>query len=278
MISRSSPQQQQKYGNGVHVCSMVRYFGRQRDCPCCSVCKMSECHRLTNVRCFCFFLQRCVLCGAPFRNPTNFDRVTACLAAPSSSFRWLTQWYSLPAPSDHQRKRGEPPAFFCHKDCCTLMYYKLNMQPQHELIWPHVRQQMSAADSIPDSLAPASYLGVAEMLDVANSRSPTMLSAAFTPDDSWMLHSPLVCTKNASRILTIWQPKLDMRPPSLVQRLSNLLLSPTKSFRVRPVTRSGPDEKQSLCACSSLSEQEQRCQRQTIMCAEHLLLHQPMRS
>jgi hypothetical protein len=154
------------------------------------------------------------------------------------------------------RKRGEPPAFFCHKDCCKLLYYKLNMQPQHEHIWPHVKEQTSAADSIPDSLAPASYLGVAEMLEAASSRSSTtMLSAAFTPDDSWMLHSPLVCTKNASRILTIWQPKLDKRPCSLVQRLSNLLLGPTKSFRVRPVACSGPAQEQSLCTCSSLPEQ-----------------------
>jgi hypothetical protein len=109
------------------------------------------------------------------------------------------------------------------------------MHPQHEQIWPYVKEQMSAADSMPDSLNPASYLGVADMLETANNcSSTTMLSAAFTPDDSWMLHSPLVCTKNASRILTIWQPKLDSRswPCSLVQRLSKLLLSPTQQFRV----------------------------------------------
>lgn len=53
---------------------------------------------------------------------------------------------------------------------------------------------------MPDSLRPESYLGIADVLDSAGPRSSaTMLSATFTSADSWMLHSPLVCTKNAAR-------------------------------------------------------------------------------
>lgn len=92
MAARSSPQQQQqKYGNGVQVGSMA-----------------------------------CVLCGGPFRVPTPFDRVSACLTGPSSSFKWLTYYYSMPAEAE-KRTRGEPPAFFCHKDCRKLLQYKLYM-------------------------------------------------------------------------------------------------------------------------------------------------------
>lgn len=177
---------------------------------------------------------RCVLCGGPFRPPTAADRLTASLTEPSASFRWLCQWQALPALAD-KRRRGEPPAFFCHKACCALLTDKLRIQPQHSHIWPFVKQQMAVGDSMPDAMTPVSYLGMANVLDAAGwtHTAATMLSPNFTASDRWMLHSPLACTSNASRILKIWQPKLDRRQLSLTQQMSLLLLSPSSAFKVR---------------------------------------------
>lgn len=177
----------------------------------------------------------CVLCGGPFRPPTAADRLTSSLTEPSASFRWLCQWQALPAAAADKRRRGEPTAFFCHKACCALLTHKLRIQPQHSHIWPFVKQQMAVGDSMPDAMTPVSYLGMANVLDAAGwtHTAATMLSPNFAASDRWMLHSPLACTSNASRILKIWQPKLDRRPLSLAQQMSLLLLSPSAAFKVR---------------------------------------------
>jgi len=173
---------------------------------------------------------RCVLCGGPFRCPTPYDRVASCLSGPPASFRWLTVWCSMPA-NQEKRKRGEPPAFYAHKDCWKLLQRKLGVQPQHSIIWPHV-QTHACKDSMPDGLPESSYLGIASLLEPFGHRAATtMLSSSFKAADSWMLHSPLMCTKNASRLLTIWHV-LDSKQHNLSRHLSSLLLQHSTSGKV----------------------------------------------
>jgi hypothetical protein len=109
-----------------------------------------------------------------------------------------------------------------------LLLQKLNIPVLHSNIWPIVKDRTAAADGIPDGLPPSSYGGIADVLDTAASRSSTTtLSPSFKVDNSWMLHSPLVCTKQASRILAIWTTKLGAgpQPRSFVQHLNSLLLN-----------------------------------------------------
>lgn len=110
-----------------------------------------------------------------------------------------------------------------------LLQQKLDIRALHCHIWPIVKDCSTAADGIPDSLPASKYGGIAAVLDPAGSRSSnTTLSPHFKIEDSWMLHSPLVCTKQASRILSIWAPKLSAagtHPRGLVQQLNSLLLN-----------------------------------------------------
>lgn len=141
--------------------------------------------------------------------------------------RWLQDWYSLAGLAD-KRRRGEPPRLYTHKDCYKLLLRKLEIQAQHSHIWEVVKEHTAAADGIPDCLPHRAYLGIADVLDPAGSRSSlTMLSSHFKASDAWMLQSPLVCTRNASRVLTIWSPKLGVSTGGgsrLAQRLHSLLL------------------------------------------------------
>lgn len=143
------------------------------------------------------------------------------------SCRWLHDWRSLPGAAD-KRRRGEAPALYTHKECHMLLQQKLNIPVLHSNIWPIVEDRTVAADGIPDGLPPSSYGGIADVLDTAASRSSaTTLSPSFKIDKSWMLYSPLVCTKQASRILAIWTTKLGAgpQPRSIVQHLNSLLLN-----------------------------------------------------
>lgn len=139
----------------------------------------------------------------------------------------------MPA-NQEKRKRGEPPAFYAHKDCWKLLQRKLGVQPQHSNIWPHVQTHTSNKDSMPDCLPESSYLGISSLLEQhgGHRAATTMLSSSFKAADSWMLHSPLVCTKNASRLLTVWQPKLDNTQHSLSKHLSSLLLQRSTAGKV----------------------------------------------
>lgn len=177
---------------------------------------------------------RCVFCGGPFCYPTAYDRVTASLTASSSSssFRWLSSYYSLQADAN-KRKRGEPPAFYTHKDCQRFLEQQLEMSLSHSHVWPSVRQYKGPKDGMPDGLPPSSYLGIAELVQPHARSSTTILSQNFTAEYSWMLQSPLVCTRNAARVLSIWQPKLDLRPRSLAMRMASLMTTSNRSFRVR---------------------------------------------
>lgn len=61
-----------------------------------------------------------------------------------------------------------------------------------------------------------------------NRTSCTVLSAGFRDKDAWMLHSPLACTKNATRVLSIWSPKLTHGSglrTLITQRLANWRLA-----------------------------------------------------
>lgn len=175
---------------------------------------------------------RCVFCGGPFRCPTHYDRVASCLTGPPAAFNWLRCWRRMSADAD-KRKRGEPPAFYAHKDCIHLLERKLDITPKHSQVWQYVSEHMTNQDSIPDSLPDSSYLGLSERLQPFGTRSSTsILSPSFKAADSWMLHSPLVCTKNAARLLTIWQPKLDSSQRSLMHRLSSLMLRPSTPRKV----------------------------------------------
>jgi hypothetical protein len=86
---------------------------------------------------------------------------------------------------------------------------------------------------MPDGLPASSYLGIADLVQPDTHSSTTMMSSNFRSEHSWMLQSPLVCTKNGARVLTIWQPKLDLRPRSLVMRMASLMVTSNISFRVR---------------------------------------------
>lgn len=173
---------------------------------------------------------RCVVCGGPFRQPTACDRVSAGLSGASpSSFKWLGSWNVIPANAN-TRKRGETPAFYTHCDCKRLLQLKLNTTIEHSHIWPIVKQ--GGSNSVPDGLPASSYGGIAAVLEpYGNRSSTTILSPAFKQTDSWMLHSPLVCTRNAERVLTIWEDKLCSGERTLVRRLSSMLLRATKTNR-----------------------------------------------
>lgn len=117
---------------------------------------------------------------------------------------------------------------------------------------------------MPDAMIPVSYLGMANVLDAAGwtHTAATMLSPNFTASDRWMLHSPLACTSNASRILKIWQPKLDRRPLSLTQQMSLLLLSPSSAFKVRVLHEGACGQSAQGChegmAAAFMEDHEQR--------------------
>jgi hypothetical protein len=114
-----------------------------------------------------------------------------------------------------------------------LVQQKLNIQPQHCQIWPFIQGSTKPTDSMPDCLPSTAYLGIEDLLAPHGSHtSATMLSPTFNTGAAWMLHSPCVCTQNARRILTIWQPKLDSPGHHLAQRLATLALQSSRSCKV----------------------------------------------
>lgn len=95
---------------------------------------------------------RCVLCGGPFRGPTAQDQALFHLIGAPKCFRWLSSWKALWADPD-LRKRGQPAAFWCHRDCCLLVQQQLGIpRLRFDHIWPCIKEHIAPCDMIPDGL------------------------------------------------------------------------------------------------------------------------------
>lgn len=193
------PWQQLQQGHGMLITPVVNK----------AVTKCTKSHKVVLfITCVTFLAlqvisMRCVLCGGPFNTPTH-EHASTGLTGPTAAYKWLGCWCRLPSIPE-KRKRGEPAAFYAHLDCLKLLQNKLGTLPEHRVIWACIKEtQTDKAASIPDTLPAGFYLGLADLLQsfVPGTRSSSG-SNSCAAANSWMLHSPLRCSQNASRSVNV---------------------------------------------------------------------------